>query len=833
MAATPLQGEPGRSFLGSLARFNPNRSIRLKIAAIALAGMIAMALALGVLLVTTARSLLADQADGDLDRLNSAAAHSIDGLSARASADLLLARQHPAFNQYFMARTDESRREALASIHSLILYLMDRYQVGEICVVDRNGVEVARGVEGEIAPPGDLTFEEAGTPFFAPTLSLPNGKAYHSPSPYVSADVNQHVVAFSTPIYLPDGEEVGLLHFEIKLSQIAAAFASSGQEGGFSFLLTGEGRLLAHPDMATFRREQGIKDADPQAELPLATIPDSSDFASLVGRMKSAQAGTATYKHAGDTYEVAYRPVFDGDWVVASVLPQSAIYAPMADLLRKAFLVGLPVLVLISAVGTWYTARIVRSVHRVMEAAAGIAEGDLDQEIDVRSSDEIGTMAGAFRRMIDYLREMAGAARCISDRDLTVKVASKSERDVLGNAFTGMVENLNQIIGNTGQTMEELATSNRELGQVTDQAAQVAQEVAKTISQVAERTADQARDVQSVNSSVDQLLQAISQVVQGSQEQVQSIERAAVLGERVAGAADRTQESARETANGARRASRTAESGAMIVQQTIEAMSRIESTVEGATGEIVRLGERSAEIGKIVSVIEDIAAQTNLLALNAAIEAARAGDQGRGFAVVADEVRRLAERVAGSTKEIAGLIDGVQQGVAGSVKAMEQGNQETEAGTRLAAEASDALIAILEAVSTMSDQIARIEADSEELRAAGSEMSEVIGNTRAVVEENMAATEQMQATATSVTGAVASIAGAIEQNSAAAEEVAAAAEEMSAQIEEVTASTQSLNELAQSLRQGVAGFKLSGEAEGRADPEGERHDYRSFGRRVA
>ena len=87
------------------------------------------------------------------------------------------------------------------------------------------------------------------------------------------------------------------------------------------------------------------------------------------------------------------------------------------------------------------------AAEQVAVAARGLARGELDQTITVRSRDELGQMSEAFREMIAYQQAMAAAADAIARGELTRDVEPKSARDVLGSAFRRMRANLSTLVG--------------------------------------------------------------------------------------------------------------------------------------------------------------------------------------------------------------------------------------------------------------------------------------------------------------------------------------------------------------------------------------------------
>ncbi len=184
---------------------------------------------------------------------------------------------------------------------------------------------------------------------------------------------------------------------------------------------------------------------------------------------------------------------------------------------------------------------------------------------------------------------------------------------------------------------------------------------------------------------------------------------------------------AESAAHASRLSAETADQGGAVMQAAAVTMEKI----AGATGTVAEkmnsLATRSEEIGKVVSVIQEISEQTNLLALNAAIEAARAGEHGRGFAVVAGEVRRLAERTKGATEEIAATIRSIQEETRGTLEVMHESRGAVESGMEETARARRSLEATIESSKQVERQIQLIAIAASQQTSASSEISESAG----------------------------------------------------------------------------------------------------------
>jgi methyl-accepting chemotaxis protein len=165
--------------------------------------------------------------------------------------------------------------------------------------------------------------------------------------------------------------------------------------------------------------------------------------------------------------------------------------------------------------------------------------------------------------------------------------------------------------------------------------------IARSLSHSFESLDSASRHVASASAQLSSSSQGLAE---GASVQATSIEQSSSAMEEMSAM---TQQNA-ENANLAKR----------FADQMGDSVGKASESMNSVVSAMRQIGQKSANIGKIIKTIDEIAFQTNLLALNAAVEAARAGEAGAGFAVVADEVRNLSQRASGAAKNTSDLIEG-------------------------------------------------------------------------------------------------------------------------------------------------------------------------------
>jgi len=382
-----------------------------------------------------------------------------------------------------------------------------------------------------------------------------------------------------------------------------------------------------------------------------------------------------------------------------------------------------------------------------MESAAKqIASGSLISGISVRGNDELASLGNAINSIASSLKDMISSVRSIVTRvnQVTVDIR-ESSRKVLDvsdlqekeiNETSSSIEEMDKSIESVTETAGTLSKSSEDTSSAVIQMKTSIDDVARnsdTFNEAAQEAASSVEEliasIKEISRSLENLSAASSDIASSIVEVSSTTNHIEAMAKESVGLADAVLENAFAK-------------GLKASEASTEGMGVIKNGVEAISTNIKELGRKTADIGKIVKVIDDIADQTNLLALNAAILAAKAGENGRGFSIVASEIKELADKTAASTGDIGKLIISVQEGMASSVRTASEGMGAVDRGLTLVRDVHDSLSLIVESAQESAEKARGIQrATSEEavaigqIRTAIASVSEQTENISAALQE--------------------------------------------------------------------------------------------------
>lgn len=434
-------------------------------------------------------------------------------------------------------------------------------------------------------------------------------------------------------------------------------------------------------------------------------------------------------------------PVKGTDWVIIEEHDVGEAFALIYKLRNQILITAIIIAVIVVFLALFVSRYFTAPVIKLTTIAKSLSIGDLSQDIEIKSRDEVGELANSFKDVQHNMKEKTIQANRISQGDLTIEVKPLSDKDEMGIAFKSMVASLNEKAG----LAEEVANGNLtiEVKPLSDK-----DKLGNALKTVVDKNRFQISEIsEGINvlaSSTSEIMASISQLASGSAETATSVGETTTTVEEVKQTAELSNQKAKHISESSKKTMEISRSGTKAIEDTIESMNRIKQQMESIANIVISLSEQSQTIGEIVTLVNDLAEQSNLLAVNASIEAAKAGEQGKGFAVVAQEIRNLAERSKEATAQVRTILTDIQKSTSSAVMSTEEGGKTVEEGLELSTTTGEVIKILSDSVTEASHAAIQIASSSQQQLVGMDHVASAMESIKEATVQNAAGTKQSE-----------------------------------------------------------------------------------------
>jgi len=254
------------------------------------------------------------------------------------------------------------------------------------------------------------------------------------------------------------GGAAGVLVAEVNLKHARSLISGIkiGQTG-HAYVVDSRGQLVTFEVGPGWKSLLGAGGVGSRMAVP---VTDLSSLPQVHAAVSDARKGgssdvTIARNARGQLVLTAYEAIAPPGWFVFVEQPVDEAYAPFYGSILGTtvlLLVGMALAVLASM---FFARRMVTPIEALQAAAARIGAGALDQRIDVRTGDELETLADEFNKMAVQLRESYGGleakvaerTRDLAKKSRELEVASRHKSEFLANMSHELRTPLNAIIG--------------------------------------------------------------------------------------------------------------------------------------------------------------------------------------------------------------------------------------------------------------------------------------------------------------------------------------------------------------------------------------------------